>query len=116
MLREAIPLDPRARADLIETTESLQTAHQAAAVEGSSAVPNAEDDVDLHYICFVKSKVNDHLYQLDGSRKGPLDRGPLGPEDDVFSPKALEAIQEFIDRERGDNVNFGLVALAPSMD
>ena len=99
---------------MVESSNSLESAHQSAAIEGSSEVPDAEADVDLHYICFVKSSKNNHLYELDGGRKGPLDRGELGPDDDVLSEKALEVVKSFIERERGENLNFSMVALAPS--
>ena len=100
----------------MESSDALESAHQSAANQGSSAVPDAQDDIDLHYICFVKSSKNDHLYELDGSRKGPLDRGYLGPENDVLSERALQAVKGFIQREKGENINFSLVALAPALD
>jgi len=71
--------------------------------------------VDLHYVCFVKAKDN-HLYELDGQRKGPLDRGDLG-DDDVLSEQAVKVVQRFIDREKGSGrLEFSLVTLAPGMD
>lgn len=116
LLKEAIPLKPADRADLVESSEALESAHYSAANQGSSAVPDAQAEVDLHYICFVKSQKNNHLYELDGIRKGPLDRGYLGPEDDVLSERALQAVRRFIQREEGKNINFSLVALAPALD
>ena len=100
----------------MESSDAVESAHQAAATQGSSAVPDAQDNVDLHYICFVKSPKNNHLYELDGGRKGPLDRGYLGPENDVLSERALQAVKGFIEREKGGNLNFSLVALAPALD
>jgi ubiquitin carboxyl-terminal hydrolase L3 len=82
-------------------------------------VPGAEENIDLHYVCFIKSKTN-HLWELDGRRTGPIDRGELSPEDDVLSPKALDlSVRRFLKREeeapRGE-LRFSLVALAPSLD
>jgi len=114
LLADAIPLKPADRAELVESSDSLESAHQSAANEGSSEVPDAEADVDLHYICFVKSSKNSHLYELDGGRKGPLDRGYLKPDEDVLSEKALGVVKSFIGRECGKNINFSMVALAPS--
>ena len=37
----------------------------------------AEDEVDFHYVCFVKSSKTGHLYELGGDRKGPVDHGIL---------------------------------------
>ncbi|KAF8421235.1 hypothetical protein EV426DRAFT_633814 [Tirmania nivea] len=116
LLAYAIPLKPAERADLVESSDALGSAHQSAATEGSSEVPDAEADVNLHYICFVKSSKNNHLYELDGGRKGPLDRGVLGPADDVLSEKALAVVRRFIEREGGENLNFSMVALASSLE
>lgn len=74
---------------------------------------NAEDEVDFHYVCFVKSNINGHLYELDGDRKGPKDRGRLELNEDVLSDGGRKAIREFIQREHGQNSNFSLLALAP---
>lgn len=81
------------------------------ALHGSSEAPdNPEDEVDYHYVCFVKSHRSGRLYELDGDRTGPLDRGHvLGPEDDVLAPGGLNAVREYMKHE--DNPNFGLMAL-----
>lgn len=114
LLAKALPLPPLDRAKVLEDSRELESAHKSAATQGSSVVPDAEADVDLHYVCFVKSKSN-HLYELDGRRKGPLDRGFLG-DDDVFSEKALKVVQDFIDREKeSGRLDFSLVTLAPSL-
>lgn len=71
--------------------------------------------MDLHYVCFVKSRKNNHLYELDGGRKGPLNRGFLG-DDDVLGEKAIRVVQDFIDREKeSGRLDFSLVTLAPSL-
>lgn len=81
------------------------------ALQGDSAVPdNAEDEVDFHFVCFVKSPKTGHVYELDGDRKGPVDRGLLlGPDEDMLAEGGLKIIKEYIQRE--DNFNFGLMAL-----
>lgn len=67
----------------------------------------------------MKSAKN-NLWELDGRRKGPLNRGELGAEDDVLSEKALDlGARRFMKREtegNGNEMRFSLVALAPSMD
>lgn len=82
-------------------------------MQGDSTVPdNAEDEVDFHYVCFVKSHKNGHLYLMDGDRKGPIDRGPLlAPQEDVLAEGGLSVIREFIRREKGGNPQFSLLAL-----
>ena len=65
----------------------------------------AEDEVDFHYVCFVKSSKTGHLYELDGDRKGPVDHGILQMDEDILSGGALSIIQKFISRENEQNVN-----------
>ncbi len=90
---------------------SLAQAHQTAASQGDTKAPDAEDDVDLHYVCFVKTN-DGTLWELDGRRKGPIRRGQLDADEDVLSQKALtEGPLKFLDRE-GSDMRFSCVALA----
>jgi ubiquitin carboxyl-terminal hydrolase L3 len=120
LIHEAIPLAPPERAVLLYNSEALEHAHQDAASQGQSSAPNAEDNVDLHYVCFVKDPKTNHLWELDGRRTGPLDRGILDPEDDVLSEKALDlSVRKFLHREQatpGGELRFSLVTLSPSLD
>ncbi|KAF2032644.1 cysteine proteinase [Setomelanomma holmii] len=119
LLSDAIPLKPVERADLLYESDALESAHQAAATGGDTSAPAAEDNVDLHYVCFVKSK-NNNLWELDGRRKGPLNRGQLGPDEDVLSEKALDlGVRSFLKRETaagGGDLRFSLITLAESLD
>jgi len=118
LIKQAVPLKPRQRAQLLEDTDALEKAHQAAAATGDTAAPQADDSVDLHYVCFVKSKT--HLWEMDGRRKGPLDRGALAEDDDVLSPAALEkGVRAFLKREEeagGGDLRFSLIVLAESLE
>ncbi|KAF2678087.1 ubiquitin carboxyl-terminal hydrolase isozyme L1 [Lentithecium fluviatile CBS 122367] len=114
LIEKCQPLRPQVRAEALENDMELESAYKTVATRGTSDVPtNPEDEVDFHYVCFVKSNKNGHLYELDGDRKGPKDRGPLGPNDDVLSESGRSAIKEFIQREHGQNSNFSLLVLAP---
>lgn len=114
LLEKCEPLEPLECAEVLENDIELELAYKAVATRGSSEVPeNPEDEVDFHYVCFVKSNKNDHLYELDGDRKGPKDRGPLEPNDDVLSECGRNAIKEFIQREKNQNSYFSLLVLAP---
>ncbi|KAH8728738.1 hypothetical protein GQ44DRAFT_747586 [Phaeosphaeriaceae sp. PMI808] len=119
LVNDAIPLKPIERADLLYESEALETAHQTAATGGDTTAPNAEDNVDLHYVCFVKSQSN-NLWELDGRRKGPLNRGALSPNEDVLSEKALDlGVRSFLRRETeagGGDLRFSLITLAESLD
>ena len=120
LIQKAIPLKRVERADLLEDTEALETAHQEAAATGDTAAPNAEDSIDLHYVCFVKSEKNGHLFEMDGRRKGPLDRGALQADEDVLSDAALEkGVRSFLKREEeagGGELRFSLIVLAESFE
>lgn len=115
LIKEAVPLAPAERSKLLEQTSSLASAHQEAASQGDTAAPDAQDDVDLHYVCFVKTN-DGTLWELDGRRKGPIARGKLDDEEDVLSSKALLwGPLKFLERE-GADMRFSCVALAGSLD
>ncbi|KAI4136396.1 MAG: hypothetical protein L6R39_007811 [Caloplaca ligustica] len=118
LITSALPLDPSSRAQLLETSPSIAQAHASAASGGDTVAPSAEANVDLHFVAFVKSPEN-NLWELDGRRKGPLNRGKLGDNEDVLAEKALDlGVRRFLKREEelGGDLRFSLVALAPSMD
>lgn len=120
LIKKSIPLQPRERAQLLEDTEALERAHAEAAAGGDTTAPNAEDSIDLHFVCFVKSEKDGHLWELDGRRKGPLDRGQLAKDDDVLSDEALnKGVRAFLKREAeagGGDLRFSLIVLAQSLD
>jgi ubiquitin carboxyl-terminal hydrolase L3 len=97
----------------------LESAHAAAATAGDTSAPAADDSVDLHFVCFVKAS-DGHLWELDGRRKGPLDRGQIPQDGDVLSEEALTlGPRAFIRREAnsgGQDLRFSLIALVPSFE
>ncbi|TRX99029.1 hypothetical protein FHL15_000371 [Xylaria flabelliformis] len=115
LLAKSIPLAPTERSALLEKTPALASAHQEAASQGQTVAPDAQDDVDLHYVCFVKTD-DGTLWELDGRRKGPIARGKLDDSEDVLSEKALLwGPLKFLERGGGD-MRFSCVALAGSLD
>lgn len=78
------------RANLLSESEPLYNAHEAAAKSGDTTAPDAEaaDNLGQHFVAFVKA--DGHLWELEGTRKGPLDRGSLEESDDALSDRALE--------------------------
>ena len=104
--------------NLLETSESLATAHASAAAEGDTEAPAADMSVDLHYVAFVKSAEN-HIWELDGSRKGPLNRGTLPEGEDILGETALSlGPKRFLKREEeagGGELRFSLLAIGPSL-
>lgn len=69
-------------------------------------------------MCFVVQ--DGRLWELDGRRKGPLDRGVVGEGEDVLGEGALDVgVRAFLKREEeagGGELRFSLVALAPGFE
>lgn len=62
-------------------------------------------------MCFVRSHQNGRLYELDGDRAGPIDRGDvIQPGEDLLAPGGLSVVREYIEREKGSPF-FSLMAL-----
>ncbi|OAA57954.1 Peptidase C12, ubiquitin carboxyl-terminal hydrolase 1 [Niveomyces insectorum RCEF 264] len=105
----SLPADERPL--VLENSAELENLYAQVAMQGTSSVPdNPEDEVDWHYVCFAKSQASGRLYELDGDRKGPLDRGLLGPDDDALALGGLRVIREYVRHERESN-DFSLMAL-----
>nr|ODN88356.1 ubiquitin carboxyl-terminal hydrolase L3 [Cryptococcus depauperatus CBS 7841] len=98
------------RANLLEKATFFSDAHTAAAQTGQSNVPT-DLDVDTHFIAFVEGANENgekRIVELDGGRKGPLDRGASI----CFLQDVANMVQEkYFDRAEGD-VSFNLIVLA----
>ena len=109
-------MNPQERALALEASEELEAAHFEAAQQGDTVAPaSAEDEVDFHYVCFAKSR-SGRLYELDGGKKGPINRGLIPPDEDLLGPGALKLIKEYLEREGSGNLNFSLMALAQTSE
>lgn len=104
------------RIKTIEGSTLIDSAHQEVAVQGQSAVIEADENVELHFVAFIKSEKDQHLYELDGRRNGPIDHGIMEDGEDVLSSKALGVVKRFVNRasDAGTDLNFSLCALAPA--
>jgi len=94
------------RAEELEKSEKLSIVHNNLALEGQSNVPDLDADINLHFICFVER--DGSLYELDGRRPFPINRGPSSNE--TFLQDAAKVIQKFIERDP-ENINFNVVGL-----
>ncbi|KAF3051231.1 hypothetical protein E8E11_007998 [Didymella keratinophila] len=109
LLKDCLPVHPKDRALALENNQELERAYAEMAQKGDTAPPaNAEDEVDFHYIAFVKSHIDGHLYQLDGDRKRPIKLAVLAEREDVLSEKCLDVVRGMM---LEDNLNFSLMAL-----
>lgn len=110
--KEMRPLKPLPRAAVLYNSRSLEKAHMAAARKGQSVAPSSEEPNGYHFLAFVQSEKDHHLYELDGGWNGPIDRGLLPEGEDMLSSDALaRGARRFIDAADGC-VEFSMVALA----
>ncbi|KAG8533996.1 uncharacterized protein KY384_000838 [Bacidia gigantensis] len=116
LLKEAIPLQPTERAKVLYDSQELEDVHMAAATIGDTEAPRSEEPSGNHYICFAKGS-DGHLWELNGGMKGPVDRGALAENEDMLSEKALQlGVRSFLKHAREEEMDFSMVAMAPSLD
>lgn len=119
--RDAIPLAPTARADLVPASADLEREHAAAAVDGDTVPPALGEDPGHAFIAFVRG-ADGCLYEMDGGRKGPKFLGRLADGEDVLSETALElSVRPYLKRAEGDKARvwageFSCTVLAPVDD
>lgn len=95
---------------MLDTSRNLERIYNEAAQRGSTSPPLAEDEVDLHYICFIRSH-DGWVYEMDGETNGPIKTDCiLKQSDDMLTAPALECVNRCIAREEAD-MKFSLLAL-----
>lgn len=114
-IREAaLPLKTAERADVLYHNDAFEAAHKSVEQVGDTAAMPSAEHIGQHFVAYVKSKGK--LWELEGCRKGPLDRGALDTDEDVLSPKALElGLKRIINLELqsgGTDLRFSCIALA----
>lgn len=111
LVQEAIPAKPEVRAAQLYDSEFLEIAHRESAREGDSRAPEIWEEVPYGFTAFVNGK-DGHLWELEGRRKGPVDRGVLRADEDVLSDASLAAsVFRYINREKASEGRFSCVAL-----
>lgn len=115
---DALPKKMLDRAKVLEDSEAFEKAHAEAAAMGDTRPPTLEvhEHLGQHFVAFVKGK-DGHLWELEGSRKGPLDRGVLKDDEDVLSAAAVEmglGRLMRIESEKDGDLRFSAIALAES--
>jgi ubiquitin carboxyl-terminal hydrolase L3 len=118
--KDALPKTMWERAKVLEDSDEFEKAHVDAAKLGDTAAPTPQNNVHSgqHFVAFVKAK-DGNLWELEGDRKGPLDRGALKDDEDVLSAAALEkGLGRLIriESEKGWDLRFSAIALAQSLD
>ena len=115
---DALPKAMEERAKVLEDSDAFEQAHAEAARMGDTGGVGPGEKNGQHFVTFVKAR-DGHLWELEGGRKGPLDRGALKEEEDVLSPAALEkGLGRLIriETENGGDLRFSAIALAESLD
>ena len=111
LLSRCLPLQAKERALALEHDKVLERVYAEVARQGDTEAPaNPEDEVDFHYVAFVKSHIDGHLYQLDGDRKRPVQLGLLQNGEDMLSGKCLGVIRDMM-AEGENDLHFSLMAL-----
>ena len=112
--QESTGLDCEKLADRLQAASELHAVTETVAATGQTETPDAEDDVNHHFITFVRS-AEGHLLELDGMKQGPVDHGPCTAEG-LFE-HAIRIIRDDM-MTKTSNVNFVALALttAPEED
>lgn len=117
--REAIPLKLKDRARMLSDSKPFEDAHAEVSILGDTKAPESSIEghhTGHHFVSFVKADDGD-LWELEGSRKGPINRGSLAEDEDVLSPKALELglkrVITLVQDAGIDDLRFSCTVLAP---
>ncbi|XP_040567760.1 ubiquitin carboxyl-terminal hydrolase isozyme L3 [Lepeophtheirus salmonis] len=94
------------RALILEHDENVCQSHDEVAREGQSAVPDRQDAVDYHFVALIQK--DGVLYELDGRKSGPINRGTTS--EDSFVVDAALVCKKYMERDPG-NINFSVLAL-----
>ncbi|KAG9229084.1 hypothetical protein BJ875DRAFT_547247 [Amylocarpus encephaloides] len=113
----AIPLKWEERAQFLYDNKDFEKAHQSVAEVGDTIPPDASggDKLGQHFVSFVKTE-DGMLWELEGSRKGPIERGALNEDEDVLSERAVQlGLGRIIELEKqngGKDLRFSCIALS----
>ncbi|KAJ3102570.1 Ubiquitin carboxyl-terminal hydrolase isozyme L3 [Phlyctochytrium planicorne] len=87
---------PAERGSLLEKDEDLTRLHDESSNQGQSAVPDREEEVDLHFVALVD--VGGELYEMDGRKPWPIHHGKAGE----LLQSSVAVIKKFMAREPGE--------------
>lgn len=85
--------------------------------QGQTEAPLADDDVELHFVCFIKNE--NGIYELDGRRNGPiLLKSMTNTTSDILDDDCVNLrVKKYMSLVSGDNaLRFALMGLAPSIN
>lgn len=100
-------MNPDERGTYLEQCKEIAEVHEEFAKQGQTQAPNANENVDLHFITL--GNADGHLYDLDGRKPFPFNCGPTTM--DSFLKDASQVCKDYMARDP-ENLNFSVVALA----
>lgn len=103
-------MSPEQRAEHLEHAIDMATANDVIAEEGESRVIDRDEQVNLHFVCFVN--VNNELYELDGRHPHPIKHAvqlSSGQSLDLLRA-TKDVIVKLIETSAGD-IRFSVMAL-----
>lgn len=84
-------MSPEERGNKLEADEKICQLHASFSAQGQTDAPDAEIDVDLHFVAFVPGQ-DGRLYELDGRQAGLIDHGHIAEEEGGFFSACCSAI------------------------
>ncbi|KAJ6481881.1 ubiquitin C-terminal hydrolase L3 [Mycena sanguinolenta] len=112
LLCDSTPLGPVERAAVLKHSDGIAEVYNRASQRGSSPLLHAEDETPGHFVCFVRSPKDGHIYELDGGKNGPVDHDAfLGGDRDMLSG-GLKLVREYVEKKMDPaRPHFHLMAL-----
>ncbi|EIE82769.1 hypothetical protein RO3G_07474 [Rhizopus delemar RA 99-880] len=104
IIEEAKNMSIDERVDLLENSKELAAVHQTAASAGQTEAPNKEEEIDLHFICFIE--VDNHLYELDGRKILPINHG----KSTNLIESSVKVMKQYMERDPAQQ-NYNAIAL-----
>uniref|UniRef100_A0A7S4ISD1 Ubiquitin carboxyl-terminal hydrolase n=1 Tax=Vannella robusta TaxID=1487602 RepID=A0A7S4ISD1_9EUKA len=98
---------PLKRGELLNDDAEINALHNELAHEGQTEVQ--EGKVNNHFVCFTN--VGGRLFELDGTKTGPIDHGEIGEAGLLQS--AATTIQEHYVKPNPDCLEFAMIGLSP---
>jgi ubiquitin carboxyl-terminal hydrolase L3 len=103
---KAKSLSPEERGKLLESDSAFTDIHQELALEGQTAAPDADENVNYHYVALTN--VDGTLFELDGRKNFPVPHGDTS--DQCFLADAAIVCKKFMARDPKE-LRFTILAL-----
>lgn len=103
-------------ATLVELLEQHVQLDSNYGIKGQTEAPPIDESVEFHFITYVKGS-DQHIYELDGRRSGPVDLGLSNEDRNILSSSVLvDKIQFYMsETDEDQRNNFALMAIAPAL-